>query len=261
VIGGSRWKEPSSPSRRLRLRHQGRTVVPAGRRRETRDPAGATGSCLGPLPVLRQVLGAGPGALPGEAADHGSQNLGHRGGLDLQRVHRPAGAGPRCRAPGNPRAPLVVGLVVSHPAEGSADPAPDGAGTGAVKPSVRLSGTPPREWPSRATFSETTSWTPSQPIWSAAGQRCVAGPSPVRRDTSDDYYDDLPVSPPVVRCLAVDLVAVERDGVVWLDPPRLKARVANQRLGQGVRSGDQGAAQVDLGSNAPGLVLGPEQVG
>ena len=138
---------------------------------------------------------------------------------------------------------------------------PDGAGTGAVKPSVRLSGTPPREWPSRATFSETTSWTPSQPIWSAAGQRCVAGPSPVRRDTSDDYYDDLPVSPPVVRCLAVDLVAVERDGVVWLDPPRLKARVANQRLGQGVRSGDQGAAQVDLGSNAPGLVLGPEQVG
>jgi hypothetical protein len=60
------------------------------------------------------------------------------------------------------------------------------------------------------------------------------------------------------RCLGVDLVAVEGDGVVWLDPPRLKARVAHQRPGQGVGPGDQGAAQVDLGTNAPGLVLGPE---
>jgi hypothetical protein len=46
-----------------------------------------------------------------------------------------------------------------------------------------LSETAPRESPSRATFSETTSWTPSQRIWSAAGQRRAAGPSPMRRDT------------------------------------------------------------------------------
>jgi hypothetical protein len=45
-----------------------------------------------------------------------------------------------------------------------------------------LNGTPPREWPSRARFSETGSWTPSQRIWSAAGQRRAAGPGSVRRD-------------------------------------------------------------------------------
>jgi hypothetical protein len=41
-----------------------------------------------------------------------------------------------------------------------------------------------REWPSRASFSETTSRTPSQRTWTAAGQRHAAGPSSVRRDTS-----------------------------------------------------------------------------
>jgi hypothetical protein len=46
-----------------------------------------------------------------------------------------------------------------------------------------------------------------------------------------------------------------------LDPPYLKARVAHENLGEGLRSGDQGAEQVDLGSNAPGVVLRPEQVG
>ena len=33
-------------------------------------------------------------------------------------------------------------------------------------------------------------------------------------------------------CLGVDLVAVEGDGVVWLDQPCLKARIGEQRLGQ-----------------------------
>jgi hypothetical protein len=42
--------------------------------------------------------------------------------------------------------------------------------------------TPPREWPWRARFSETTSWSLSQRIWPAAGQRRAAGPSSVRRD-------------------------------------------------------------------------------
>jgi hypothetical protein len=42
--------------------------------------------------------------------------------------------------------------------------------------------TPPREWPPRANFSETTSWTPSQAFWPAAGQRCAAGPDLLRRD-------------------------------------------------------------------------------
>jgi len=115
VAGG---RNRAAPSRRLRLRHQGRRGIPAGRRREAADPAGAIGSCLDPLPVLRQVLGAGSGALPGEAADHGSQHLGDRGGVDLQRVRRPTGAAPRRRAPGNSRAPLLVGLVVSHPTVG-----------------------------------------------------------------------------------------------------------------------------------------------
>jgi hypothetical protein len=48
---------------------------------------------------------------------------------------------------------------------------------------TRLNETPPREPPSRAAFSETTSWTPSQRIWPAAGQRRAGGPSWVRRDT------------------------------------------------------------------------------
>ena len=89
-----------------------------GRRGEAADPAGAAGPCLDPLPVLRGVLGAGPDALPGEAADHGSQHLGDRGGVDLQRVRCSDGADPRRRAPGHWRAPLVVGLVVSHPTVG-----------------------------------------------------------------------------------------------------------------------------------------------
>lgn len=62
-------------------------------------------------------------------------------------------------------------------------------------------------------------------------------------------------------CSGVDPVAVGRDGVCWLDPPSLEARVGHQRLGEGFRSGDQGAVQVDLGGDAPGVVLGPEQVG
>jgi len=33
-------------------------------------------------------------------------------------------------------------------------------------------------------------------------------------------------------CLGVDLVAVEGDGVLWLDQPCLKARIGEQRLGQ-----------------------------
>jgi hypothetical protein len=35
----------------------------------------------------------------------------------------------------------------------------------------------------RANFSETASWTPSQPIWPAAGQRRAAGPSSMRQDS------------------------------------------------------------------------------
>jgi hypothetical protein len=45
--------------------------------------------------------------------------------------------------------------------------------------------TPPRERRSRANFSETTSWTPSQRIWPTAGQRRAAGPSSMRRDSSN----------------------------------------------------------------------------
>jgi hypothetical protein len=48
---------------------------------------------------------------------------------------------------------------------------------------ANFSETPPREWRSRARFSETGSWTMSQPIWPTAGQRREAGPSPVRRDS------------------------------------------------------------------------------
>ena len=51
-------------------------------------------------------------------------------------------------------------------------------------PRARLNETPPREWPWRARFSETTSGTPSQPIWPAAGQRGEGGPDLVRRDRS-----------------------------------------------------------------------------
>jgi hypothetical protein len=49
---------------------------------------------------------------------------------------------------------------------------------------ARLNETPPRERPSRARSSETTSWTVSQPMWSAAGQRGEAGPGLVRRDSA-----------------------------------------------------------------------------
>ena len=48
---------------------------------------------------------------------------------------------------------------------------------------ARLGETPQRERRSRANFTETTNWTPSQPIWPAAGQRRAAGPSPMRRDS------------------------------------------------------------------------------
>ena len=41
---------------------------------------------------------------------------------------------------------------------------------------------PRREQPPRARFSEATSGTPSQRIWSAAGPRRAAGPSPMRRN-------------------------------------------------------------------------------
>src|SRR6266511_2216862 len=64
------------------------------------------------------------------------------------------------------------------------------------------------------------------------------------------------------RCWSgVDLVTVKRDGVSWSDPPCLEARVAHQSLREGLRPGDQGAVQVDLGGDAPGVILWPEQVG
>jgi hypothetical protein len=51
---------------------------------------------------------------------------------------------------------------------------------------ARLNETPPREWPPPARFSEADGRTPSQRIWSAAGRRCAAEPSPVRRDTKQE---------------------------------------------------------------------------
>ena len=38
-------------------------------------------------------------------------------------------------------------------------------------------------WSITDTLTETTSWTPSQRIWSAAGQRRTAGPASVRQDS------------------------------------------------------------------------------
>jgi hypothetical protein len=73
-------------------------------------------------------------------------------------------------------------------------------------------------------------------------QRCCASP---RRHHKSMSARCVPLPAPHLRMswsrsretgqlLGVDLVAVEGEGVVWLDPPRLKARVANQRPGQSV---------------------------
>jgi hypothetical protein len=49
---------------------------------------------------------------------------------------------------------------------------------------ARLNETPPRERRSQTRSSETTRWTPSHPIWPAAGQRHAAGPGSMRRRSS-----------------------------------------------------------------------------
>jgi hypothetical protein len=60
-------------------------------------------------------------------------------------------------------------------------PAEPGCPDAVVDPEAPLG-----EWPRRARFNETTSWTPSQRTWSAAGQRRAARPGPVRRDSGSN---------------------------------------------------------------------------
>jgi hypothetical protein len=126
-IGGNQWKEPSSP-------HTTPMSVPSGTKRRTCRPTTRSSRprrSHWTLPRSAASSAASPGSRSRcssrRSADHGSQRLGDHGGVDLGRVRRPAGADPRRRAPGNSRAPLVVGLVLSHPTVSSADPAPDRA--------------------------------------------------------------------------------------------------------------------------------------
>src|SRR5215212_6499081 len=94
AIGGARWKEPSNPTTTTTSTPSG-TKTPTSMPTTTSTDRRALRPPLDRLPVLRQVLEAGPDALPGQASDHGPQHLSPRGRVDLQRVRCPDGADTR----------------------------------------------------------------------------------------------------------------------------------------------------------------------
>ena len=57
------------------------------------------------------------------------------------------------------------------------------------------------------------------------------------------------------------MVAVPAEVVAVVDLEGLEAFVVEDRLGDRVGARDEGAVPVDLSGDAPGVILGPDQVG
>jgi uncharacterized membrane protein len=82
------------------------------------------------------------------------------------------------------------------------------------------------------TISAAVTTRPDRRPGNQVGRQAERSPGTGRRDHTCASTSAASASDSTAGPLGVDVVAVEGDGVVWLDPPCLEARVAHQRLGQ-----------------------------